>query len=66
MYVFLEDLLMPLLWLFTQKNFDPAFRIRPLQLLHFLPSLVCLVASLLMPVDERLASIVYETTGDVT
>ncbi|MBQ4162566.1 MAG: AraC family transcriptional regulator, partial [Parabacteroides sp.] len=32
-----NTLLMPLLWLFAKKNFDPSFRLRPLDLLHLLP-----------------------------
>ena len=30
-----NTMLMPLLWLFTKRNFDPAFRFKPAQLLHF-------------------------------
>lgn len=61
-----NTMLMPLLWLFTIKNFHPDFQFRSRQLLHFLPSLVCLVICLAIPVQERMASIVYEMSGDDT
>ena len=59
-----NTLLMPLLWLFAKKNFDPSFRLRPLDLLHLLPGLVCLVLCLSLSPEEQLASIQYETTGE--
>lgn len=59
-------MLMPLLWLFTLRNYDPDFRIRLRHLLHFLPAVVCFLGCLAVPARERLASIVYETTGNDT
>lgn len=59
-----NTLLMPLLWLFAKKNFDVSFRLRPLDLLHLLPGLICLVLCLSMSPEEQLASIRYETTGE--
>ena len=61
-----NTLLMPLLWLFAKKNFDPSFRLRPLDLLHLLPGLVCLVLYLFMSPEEQLASIRHEMTGEDT
>ncbi len=61
-----NTLLMPLLWLFTKKNFDPEFRFRPSQLLHFLPALFCLIVCLAIPTQERMDSIRHETTGGDT
>lgn len=61
-----NTMLMPLLWLFTEKNFDPGFRFRPRLLLHFLPAVVCLGMALMIPPQERLDIIKYEMTGDDT
>ncbi len=61
-----NTLLMPLLWLFAKKNFDPSFRLRPLDLLHLLPGLVCLVLCLSISPEEQLASIRHEMTGEDT
>lgn len=61
-----NTMLLPLLWLFTRKNFDPDFRFRPRQLLHFLPAAVCLFLCLSIPERERMASIVHEMSGDDT
>ncbi len=58
-----NTMLMPLLWLFTCKNFDPKFRFSFKSFLHFLPAVVCLVICLLMPEKERMDSIVYEMSG---
>ncbi|MBE6287688.1 MAG: AraC family transcriptional regulator [Mediterranea massiliensis] len=59
-----NTLLMPLLWLFAKKNFDPSFRLKPLDLLHLLPGLTCLILCLSMSTEEQLDSIRYETTGE--
>ena len=61
-----NTMLMPLLWLFTRKNFDPGFRLSPLQLLHFLPAFICLTVCLAYPVQQRMDSILYEMSGDDT
>ncbi len=58
--------LLPLLWLFTLKNFNPDFRVRPRQMLHFLPGLACLAMCLLLPVEERMAAIIHEMSGEDT
>ncbi len=59
-------LLMPLLWLFAKKSFDNSFKLKPIHLLHLLPSLICLVLVFTMSQEERLASIQYEMTGNTT
>lgn len=61
-----NTMLLPLLWLFTLKNFHPDFRVRSRQLLHFLPAACCLILCLSLPVRERMASIVHEMSGDDT
>lgn len=58
-----NTMLMPLLWLFTRRNFDHDFRLRPVQLLHFIPAVVSVTIVLSMPVQQRLENIAYETTG---
>ncbi len=55
--------LLPLLWLFTVKNFKPGFRFKPSQLLHFLPAALCLIMCLSIPSEERMNSIVHEMGG---
>ncbi len=35
--------LMPLLWLLVQRGFNPVYRLRPIQLLHFLPAVFMLL-----------------------
>ena len=62
-----NTLLMPLLWLFVQRNFSTRTPFRPLCLLHFVPAALCLVLfsayfCLLSP-EERLAHFAYENTG---
>lgn len=59
-----NTMLMPLLWLFTRRNFDQDFRIKPIQLLHFFPAAVSLAIALFMPIQMRMENIIYETTGD--
>ena len=61
-----NTLLMPLLWLFALKNYAPDFRLQWKHLLHCLPAIFCLVVSLSIPVEERMASIRHEMTGDDT
>lgn len=56
-------LLMPLLWLFARKSFDNSFKLKPIHLLHLLPSLICLGLVFTMSPEERLASVQYEATG---
>lgn len=62
-----NTLLMPLLWLFVQRNFSPRRPFRPAALLHFLPAALCLALFSarfysLTP-EGRLAYIAYENTG---
>ena len=58
-----NTMLMPLLWLFTKRNFDPAFRFKPAQLLHFMPAVLLAIIALAIPASERMDNILYETTG---
>lgn len=58
-----NTLLMPLLWLFAQKNFDSSFRLKPVHLLHLLPGLLCLGLCLSMSVEERMNTIRHEIEG---
>lgn len=60
-----NTLLMPLLWLFTRRNFDLSFRFRLSHIIHIAPMLLCLAIVLLgLSVEERLEMIRYEATGD--
>lgn len=59
-----NTMLMPLLWLFTLRNFNPDFRFRPFELLHFVPAILCFILTISLPVQERMNCISYETTGD--
>ena len=61
-----NTLLMPLLWLFAKKNFEPSFKLKPIHLLHLLPGLICLALCLSLSPEQRLASIRHEMTGDDT
>ena len=61
-----NTMLMPLLWLFTKRNFDPNFHFRGIYLLHFLPAFISAIIVLSIPNQERMDSIIYETTGDDT
>lgn len=58
-----NTMLMPLLWLFTLRNFNPDFRFRPLELLHFIPALLCFIITISLPVQKRMDCILHETTG---
>ena len=58
--------LMPLLWLFTRVSFDPDFKWRPKQLLHFLPAIAFLILGLVTPEQQKMNNILYEMTGDDT
>lgn len=59
-----NTMLMPLLWLFALKNFKVGFRFRYIQLLHFLPAIVCALLCFTMPMQEIVDSILYEMKGD--
>ena len=61
-----NTLLMPLLWLFAKRSFDTSFRLRPVHLLHLLPTLLMLVLTLTMSPAERMETILHETMGDDT
>ena len=57
--------MMALLWLpATSFDLDPRFK--PVQLLHFLPAIVCVVIVLSIPMRKRMESILHEVTGDDT
>lgn len=58
-----NTILMPLLWLFTLRNFDTNFRIKLLQLLHFVPAAVFIIISLSLTSEERMENILYEMGG---
>lgn len=63
-----NTMLMPLLWLFTYRNFNARFKFHPARLLHFLPSAGCLVIYLVyilsLPSAERFDFMIHENTGD--
>lgn len=61
-----NTVLMPLLWLFAKKNFDTSFRLRPTHLLHLLPAALCLAICLVLSPEQKLESIIHETTGEDT
>ena len=61
-----NTMLMPLLWLFTRRNFDLDPRLKPIQLLHFLPTVVSAVIAFSIPMRERMESILHETSGSDT
>ena len=51
---------------FPRRNFDLDPRFKPVQLLHFLPAIVCVVIVLSIPMRKRMESILHEVTGDDT
>ncbi len=61
-----NTMLLPLLWLFTVKNYRPDFRYKASQLLHFLPAAVFLAICLAMPEQDRMDTIVHEMSGEDT
>lgn len=65
-----NTMLMPLLWLFTYRNFNARFKFHPARLLHFLPAVGCLALYFLymlsLPSAERYNFMVHENTGDDT
>lgn len=61
-----NTMLLPLLWLFTLKNFKPGFKFNYWQLLHFLPTLGCWLLCMSMSWQERIDTIIYEMQGDDT
>lgn len=65
-----NTMLMPLLWLFTYRNFNEKFKFHPSRLLHFLPFVGCLVLYLVyifsLPSAERFDFMIHENTGDDT
>ncbi len=61
-----NTMLLPLLWLFTVKNYRPDFRFKASQLLHFLPAAVFLCICLFMSGQEKIDTIVHEMTGEDT
>ncbi len=61
-----NTMLMPLLWLFTLKNYKPGFRFRAWYLLHFLPAAISLVMCLAISAEGRMEAIVHEMSGEDT
>lgn len=59
----LNTTLVPLLWFFTLRTFNPDFKIRPIQLLHLVPMLFFFGYTLTMTPEERLLNIEYEAMG---
>lgn len=59
-----NTMLMPLLWILTQVNYDPEYRWNFRKYLHFLPALVFFVLICLMDSQQRMDIITYEMTGD--
>ncbi len=60
----INTLLMPLLWLFTRRNFDNNFRFGYRHLFHFIPMILCLIIAFSMSRDEQLQNILYEMSGN--
>ncbi len=62
--------LMPLLWLLVQRGFNPVFRLKPMQLLHFIPSLISLSlfcwSVFSLPESQWHDFMIHENTGDDT
>ena len=62
--------LMPLLWLFVQRGFNPYFRLTPLRLLHFLPAVLSLilfcVSVFSLPQSRYYDFMINENMGDDT
>ncbi len=62
--------LMPLLWLLVQRGFNPYFRLTPLRLLHFLPTVLSLilfcVSVFSLPQSQRYDFMINENMGDDT
>ncbi len=61
-----NTLLMPLLWMFTRRNFDNDFKLGFSQLWHLLPMILCLAIYAYIGTDEWAKSIRYEMSGDDT
>ena len=62
--------LMPLLWFLVQRGFNPYFRLTPLRLLHFLPTVLSLilfcVSVFSLPQSQRYDFMIHENMGDDT
>ena len=62
--------LMPLLWLLVQRGFNPTFRLKLVQLLHFLPSVISLSlfcrSIFSLPESQWHDFMIHENTGDDT
>lgn len=58
-----NTMLMPLLWLFTRRSFDPDFRMRLRSLLHFIPTVACMAPFMLLSPDGRLECVWQENSG---
>ena len=62
--------LMPLLWLLVQRGFNPLFRLKPLQLLHFIPAVISLSlfcrSVFSLPESQWHDFMIHENAGDDT
>lgn len=62
--------LMPLLWLLVQRGFNPVFRLKPIQLLHFIPAVISLSlfcwSVFSLPESQWHDFMIHENTGDDT
>lgn len=60
-------MLMPLLWMYVKRVFNKHFKLSLVRLLHFLPTLFCIVLyfiyALSQPESERFSLMIYENTG---
>ena len=61
-----NTLLMPLLWMFTRRNFDNDFKFGFSQLWHLLPMILCIAIWVCIGSDEWMKTIRYEMSGDDT
>lgn len=62
--------LMPLLWLLVQRGFNPIFRLKPIQQLHFIPAVISLLlfcwSVFSLPSSQWYDFMIHENTGDDT
>ena len=65
-----NTMLMPLLWFFVLRSFNPRYRFLPLRLLHFVPAVACLALFCLsvftLPAERQYDFMIHENTGDDT
>lgn len=65
-----NTMLLPLLWFFVLRSFNPRYRFVPLRLLHFVPAVACLALFCLsvftLPAARQYDFMIHENTGDDT